>query len=68
MSTLLPVFFKDWSKSFVLISLSFSDGYVVKKYDTPYLEIICIFKLVFPSRGSSNLFTERRQTIKTQDI
>ena len=47
MSTLLPVFFKDWSESFVLISVSFSDGYVVKKYDKPYLEIIYIFQLVF---------------------
>lgn len=48
MSTLLPVFFKDWSESFVLISVSFSDGYVVKKYDKPYLEIIYIFQMVFP--------------------
>ena len=48
MSTFLPVFFKDWSESFVLISVSFSDGYVVKKYDKPCLEIIYIFQLVFP--------------------
>ena len=41
-----PLFYRCSSKTEV--NRSFSDGYVVKKYDKPYLEIIYIFQLVFP--------------------